>query len=344
MLDDVSRRRRILDDSVWLGVPPPLRSLVVFVLLFGFAVLLGIADSKGSKVSDEFVDSVQWTVWRSVGSAALVVFMVLMAQAFRVLYDPARWGIEASAGRRRRYLVSAAIGIAVLAVNRLFYAGVGPDLPVRHLGFRTDVVLLVGLAASIPWLTIVWLANAECHDLANAVPKRGSHHEMSDYTAALHDTPGEAGQTEHFRRAVERLLLLWRLLLTCVSAFTIGVVAAVATSGALRGAFVAAHPDRKNEFPPANVLLNGGFFALALSIITVPLALSWRARAQQLVEHACPLPPDGKPSEEWVEEHARLEHLLHLDVSILRNPLTALSVFTPLLISALAAFLPTFAG
>jgi hypothetical protein len=35
---------------------------------------------------------------------------------------------------------------------------------------------------------------------------------------------------------------------------------------------------------------------------------------------------------------------LHLDLSILRNPLTALTVLTPLLISALAAFLPQIAG
>jgi hypothetical protein len=34
----------------------------------------------------------------------------------------------------------------------------------------------------------------------------------------------------------------------------------------------------------------------------------------------------------------------NLDISILRNPLTVLSVFAPLLISALAAFLPQAAG
>jgi hypothetical protein len=53
---------------------------------------------------------------------------------------------------------------------------------------------------------------------------------------------------------------------------------------------------------------------------------------------------DGKPAAEWAEERARLEALLHLDLSILRNPLTALSVLAPLLISALAAFLPQIAG
>lgn len=76
----------------------------------------------------------------------------------------------------------------------------------------------------------------------------------------------------------------------------------------------------------------------------MPLVASWRARAQDLVEHGCPLPADGKPTAEWSEERERLEKLLHLDLSILRNPLTALSVFAPLLISALAAFLPQIAG
>lgn len=37
---------------------------------------------------------------------------------------------------------------------------------------------------------------------------------------------------------------------------------------------------------------------------------------------------------------ARLEKLLHLDVPLLRNPLTALSVFVPLVTAALAAFIP----
>jgi hypothetical protein len=41
-----------------------------------------------------------------------------------------------------------------------------------------------------------------------------------------------------------------------------------------------------------------------------------------------------------VTAKARLEKLLHLDVPLLRNPLTALSVFVPFVTAALAAFIP----
>jgi hypothetical protein len=36
----------------------------------------------------------------------------------------------------------------------------------------------------------------------------------------------------------------------------------------------------------------------------------------------------------------QLEQLLHVDVPLLRNPLTALSLFAPLLTSVLAVFIP----
>jgi H+/gluconate symporter-like permease len=329
--------QKMLEDTFWLRMPPPLRSGVLLGGLFGFAALLGIAGSQGTAESEQFVRSVPWTVWRGVASAALVVFVVLAIQAIRVLQDPQRWGMSVQKDRRNRYLVCAAAGAAAIVAYRLCFPGAGPDLPVQNLSLRTSTVLIAGMLASIPWLTVVWLAHSECHDLGknvNLQPK-------TEYQRAMDDTPGETG---HFRNAVDGLLKLWQLLLVCVGAFTVGVVAAVASSGALRGAFVAAHPDRKDEFPPANVLLYGGFFALALSIITVPLVASWRARAQDLVEHGCPLPADGKPTAEWTEERERLEKLLHLDLSILRNPLTALTVLTPLLISALAAFLPQIAG
>ena len=59
-----------------------------------------------------------------------------------------------------------------------------------------------------------------------------------------------------------------------------------------------------------------------------------------IVDHAYPLPPDGQPTEEWVASRAWLEVLLHPDVSLLRNPLIALTILSPLLTGVLAAFIP----
>jgi len=50
--------------------------------------------------------------------------------------------------------------------------------------------------------------------------------------------------------------------------------------------------------------------------------------------------PDDLPTEDWVAKRDRLEGLLNLDTPILRNPLTVISVLTPLATSLLAAFLP----
>ncbi|MEI8410088.1 MULTISPECIES: hypothetical protein [unclassified Kribbella] len=331
----------LVEDPFWVRVPPPVRSMIVFTLLFAFAWLLGIAGSKGGAESDAFVQSVPWTIWRFIAGAALAVFVVLTVQAVRILQRPKEWGMFPTAGRRNRYLLLATVGAVSGAMLGLLHPAGSPDLPVQGLKWRTGCVLVAGMLASIPWLTIVWLAHAECHDLEKEIPRGTTGHVENDYIAAMQDKPGES---EHLRSAIERLEQLWQLLLFCVGAFAFGVVAAVASAGALRGAFVAAYPQRDHEFPPANVLMYGLLFALGLSIIAVPMAVAWRNRAHQLVKHACPLPPDGKPTAEWVEERHRIERLLHLDSSIVRNPLTVISVLAPLLISALAAFLPQVAG
>ena len=112
------------------------------------------------------------------------------------------------------------------------------------------------------------------------------------------------------------------------------------TGSSHSGPFIAAHPDRAGEFPAVNVLYYGALFAVLLSVLAVPLAASWRSYARVLVDHANLLPPDGQPTEEWVASRARLEALLHLDVSLLRNPLIALTILSPLLTGVLAAFIP----
>jgi hypothetical protein len=85
--------RELVEDTFWLRLPPPARTVIVFSLLFGFAALLGIAGSTGTEASTTFVGSVPWTIWRVVASAALVVFVVLTVQAVRVLQHPANWGM-----------------------------------------------------------------------------------------------------------------------------------------------------------------------------------------------------------------------------------------------------------
>jgi hypothetical protein len=329
--------RELAEDAFWTRMPPPLLSVVVIGLAFGFEVLLGVAGSDGTAAGEAFVHSVPWTVWRSVTGAALVVFVLLTAQAVRILQNPGKWGFHPQPVRQRHYVMSATAAAAAVLAYRFAFPGKTPDLPVQYLTVRTDVVLVAALVAAVPWLAVVWLAHAECRNLDEfSEPDIGN-----EYAGAIHDA---SHNPVLFRKAVKQLLGLWELLIFCAGAFTLGVVAAVASAGALRGAFVSVYPKRAGEFPPANVLLYGGLFALGLSAIALPMATAWRNRAQQLVEHVSPLPKNGRPTQAWTQERQRLEHLLHLDTPVVRNPLTLVGILAPLAVSALAAFLPELAN
>ncbi len=320
--------KRVKGPGEW---PAPVAALALWSMFFLVIAGLGAGASDGTPQSEVFVRGVSWLVWRAVAAAAVVMFVVLLWFATRLLRHARRWGLTASVSRRRAYFGAAAFVVALAMVAQLRF-GQSPQLPVSRLDLRTRCVLYAGLVTAVPWLTLVWLTHDEC--------RRRSRHPTATATE-----PG-----------LERLLRLWRLVVMCTGAFAVGVVAAIATSGALRAAFVSVHPSCADAFPPpatvpegaicaesfpaSNVLYYGAFFAVLLTMIAAPMGVAWRARAQELVGRMYPLPSDGRPTEAWVADRARLGKELHLDVSILRNPLTVLSIFTPLVTSTLAAFIP----
>jgi hypothetical protein len=332
-------------------------TLLVLGILFGAVALLGVAQSTGSRQSRLLTASVPWLVWKVVGALAIVAFIALFLVAVQILRNGPDWGLTGPAGRKRNYLIAAAFVVALIAL--LIMAGGGSaDIPVNGLVIRTRAVLFAGMLAVIPWLALVWLAQAECRDLqatltsppgkpdaavvaAGQAGAAGQAEAAAGASGAVGGAGGAGGAGGSIPTALNaRLLLLWKLLTTCVTAFAVAVVAAIVNSGALRASFLNAHPARSAEFPPSNVLFYGAFFAVILSVITIPLVAAWRACATTAVERTCPLPPDGQPTDDWVSARARLEKLLHLDVPLLRNPLTALSIFVPLITAALAAFIP----
>jgi hypothetical protein len=48
----------------------------------------------------------------------------------------------------------------------------------------------------------------------------------------------------------------------------------------------------------------------------------------------------ARQGESWPADRAHLEETLHLNVGLLRNPLTILTVFAPVVTSVLALFIP----
>ncbi|MEU4194777.1 hypothetical protein AB0E69_22950 [Kribbella sp. NPDC026611] len=330
----------LAEDKFWMKFPPPVLSIAVIGLAGGVAALIGVDAANGTAESAKLVSGVPWTVWRAVAGMSFVLFVLLTVQAIRILQHPYSWGFYPLAGRTLRYLLAAAAGCGGALIYQQAFPAAMPELPVRNQDLRMHLLFWAALVATAPWLTIVWLAHAECRDLAT-LRRRPSIAEAREYALAMDDRTRDP---ELVNQAIVQVQKLWQLLKMCSGAFALGVVAAVASAGALRGAFVDTYPDRAHEFPPANVLLYGVLFTLGLAVIAVPLAVAWRNRAAQLLDHACPLPADGQPTQEWEQEARRVATLLHLDLPYVRNPLYLLAVGTPLLVSALAAFLPILAN
>jgi hypothetical protein len=280
---------------------PPAVTAAAFALLV-VAVLVGrIGASRAD--APRFVDSIPWLSWLLLSGLALNVFAALLAGSVLLLRNREQWGLGSET--LLPYLGCSVAFVLVLGGLRLAWGGANPDLPVTGLALRTGAILGIGIVACIPWLAMAWLAHAT---LLAVDVEHGDPVELTD-----------------------RLVRLWRLVVIIVSAFTAVVVVAILCSGALRAAFLFAHPNQKDDFPPQNVLLYGAVFAILLALITVPLVASWRSRALRLVEVVAPTPST---------EREALEARLQLNLPLLRNPLTALNVFAPLITSVLAAFVP----
>jgi hypothetical protein len=187
-----------------------------------------------------------------------------------------------------------------------------------HAEDRAELVAVLIALSAVPWLVVVWLL-------------------QRTLKARINDT-----------FSLVRLREIWSLLETIVLAFAALVVFALVPTGALRVAYFADDKDPADavqgaQFPASDVLLYGAFFAVLLSMIAVPLVASYRSAARRRIELRVPL-ADEPPSEQTKDDLDRMEALLHLDVSLLRSPITALTVFTPLITAVLAGYLPDLAS
>ena len=331
-----------------LRLPAPAYSLATLVLLVSTIVLLDLgtnlsagadtASGLGAPLSDADRETfaVAWLTWRAVAAVAIVVFLFGLAAGVYSLIEARRSGLVPVSGRRLAiYLILPTALVIAVATMIIMGGGRNPDIPVPMLARRTRAVLFTGLVAAVPWVALSWLCQDRCRPYRLRPWGR--------------DT-GILGFGE--------LTRLWQRIVACLGAFAVAVAAGVLTAGALRFAFLAARPQCApgyeppadtvpagcvSDFPAINVLLYGAAFAVVGLAIAVPLIASWRSAASEWVD-------DQRPSdvpehdETWTKEKDRLTVLLHLDTPVLRNPLTLLSVFTPLITSVLAAFLPQLGG
>jgi hypothetical protein len=316
----------------------PLLACAFFVLATLAYWILGI-DQGGSQIAK----SQEWVTWKVLASVAIAIAAasaVLGVSAVRkatndggVQNPPQPQAAERLAaplrqkpsgqqhsGQRAKLGWYSAAAVVLIAATFLFLVFGVPKTekwPASlHITPRTlGVAITIGLAA-IPWLVLVWLLQ----DRLKAYAKQAD--------------PASTRELRH----------LWDSLYAIVLAFAVFVVLALVPTGGLRVAYFAGPKDpaadkQGAEFPASDVLLYGAFFAVLLSAIALPMVAAHRTAARRRLDASLSDPPkkDDKDAVEWQET------LLHLDIGVLRSPITALTVFTPLITAALAAYLPDLA-
>jgi hypothetical protein len=304
-----------------------LRTLTAILTAIAVGALLSWNTWDGTAAGARVIASTPWLAWRAVAAASVVSFMVLLAGGITLLRRPERELAGYSPATRNTFIVLALITVIVVGATVTLasaaVASVSRPLPVHLLGARTTGVLVVGAAAAVPWLALVWLVHRECRAIST--------------TIASVDPPP-------LHQAVIRLHRLWELIARCGIAFTLFALPTLATTGILRTMALDTFPNHRNEFPASTVLLYGAPFIVFLLVLSLSMLAAWRSAAAQVLNKAVPIPIDLDLTEDWANRRNRLRTLLNLDVSLFRSPLTVLSTLVPLAVTLLAAFLPDLAA
>ncbi|WP_110006823.1 hypothetical protein [Geodermatophilus normandii] len=259
----------------------------------------------------------EWFVWRFAASLGVGLAWLMALRSVRDLRPAARRVGTRLTGRDRLgyALVTAVLVLGVFLF--LYNAGqMDRTWQIAHMeGRLAGVVLAVGVTG-VPWVYLLLTTSA-------TLGRWEPHHRLAG------------------------LLESWDVLVRCLTVFAVLVVISLVPTGALRALWLAQRGDTDrlaDQFPASDVLLYGAFFTVVLAAITLPVVAAWRTEARRLVAHVYPVTTVEDLTDDWDKGRKRLEEVLHLDKGILRNPLTAFTVFTPLLTSVLAGFVPGLAA
>lgn len=299
---------------------PAMRTLATFLLILALsgAVVLWAESTADTAAESAFAGSQGYRVWTLVIGASLAAWVWLAVAGFAAVRGLMNDRPKRSIARDIVAFVLL-IGVAVVLLQVVLQGDRPVRVPVE--GHRALILTLTaaGAAAIAPWLISMWIVQEQVSSL---------RHELKRWDR-------DANRAS----AVRRLLEMWTSVERSILAVAVLVSTVVLNTGALRAALVPAVLTNE-QFPSTDVLLYGAFFAVLLAVAVVPLVLTWRNTAAQLVNDTVGEPPNGEPDEQWIKRRERMEALLHLDVGMLRSPITALSILSPLLTAAATAFVP----
>lgn len=296
---------------------PPWQTLVFVGIAVAIFYLLDVGT--GGAV---LADSQEWAVWRVIAGAGTTLALGLSIMGWRQLTVLQGSTEPFCRHRGRRFWYRAAAAAYVVGV--VAFLATAPSTDGRRdwpaelsMTVRLGAVMLSMAVAAVPWVALVW----SLHKVIRHSPVSGDDQEIT---------------TLHRR---------WTVLANCVYAFVALVVVAVLQVGALRLVWLAQaglSQPQKDQFTESDVLLYGAFLAVLMAALAIPLVTSYQSRARIFVNQK--YPPAAYRDEAVEAERTRLEKCLHLDISVLGNPLAAVSVLTPLITAAIAAFVPALGG
>jgi hypothetical protein len=302
-------------------------SLVLAAVVAG--ALLQYADRYATNAG--FAD--QFRGWVAVAVLSLGIWTAVFTRGLATVHEFRRMWPRGRVWWIWHFGAYALMVASVLAMLTLNNAGEKIVVPIEGFPTVTRSLVLVAATAAAPWVLTVWLAHEQLRILRTAVDKVRPPEPIEELTVDKLDGPA-------ISEAVTQSLAVWKVIERCTLSLSLLVSTAVFLSGALRLALINSHALKDDVFPASAVLGYGAFFAVVLAFVVVPLVLAWRSHAFRLVEAALGEPRYGIPDQTWLDGRDRLEARLRLDTNVLRSPITALSVASPLVTGVLAALLP----
>ncbi|WP_204048419.1 hypothetical protein [Microbispora siamensis] len=310
---------------------PAMTTLAATVTALGvFAGIVAFALDRAQ--NRDYVDGA-FRNWAAVATVSLLVSVVLLLRgiaAVRAL--PSGW-TRGRAWWTWNLLAYVVLGAtAALLLNLVVSGSNHVRVPIRDFAVLIQGLTLAGWISGAPWLLLVWLTHEQVGLLAVHIGRIVPPQPVGGFSPARLDALVVAA-------AVQATAHVWQTIERCALVLALLVSTAVVNTGALRATLIMSHAIPASDFPPGWVLGYGAFFATLVAAVVVPLVLAWRTQAYRLIDRALGEPVAGIPDDTYLAARTRLETHLHIDAQILRRPIAALSVLSPIGTAALTAFI-----
>jgi hypothetical protein len=314
----------------WLHSPAVTSATFVLLVLAAAEALRWFTDRNAT--NDVFVASIGFRTWTASAAIGLGLWAALFGWGIATIRGLGGGNVRPNLGPWVRDIAAfTVLVIALLTLLALPLGGRSHNVPVRGWAGLIQSLVVVGAVAASPWLLTVWRAHERMRQLRTVI----------EGLSPLQRTDVAATPTATIEPWVSALLEVWATIERCVLGLALLELPVVLNTGALRIALIDTGVIKKSTFPPSAVIAYGAIFAVVLAVAVIPLIMSWRSAAADLVDRALGAPPGGIPDETWQGDRERLVKRLHLDVGVFRDPLTSLSLLTPLLSALVTAFLPS---